>query len=613
MSSSDLSKFAKVSTEVLTILDLQLSTISDEKDISQNGFVTPVHDQILFYKMKADAHRYLAELAPTNYHDRVSNQFPADSTVEADCALSAYKIASGMAQEHLEACHPLRLMLAYNFSTFYADIHHSIRMANHMAKTAYENACEIVHMLSGQQYKDAIHVLQLIRDNISAWSLQLATRESYNEESDVDVDEDWEPEEDLSSTDHSIMVIGGSPEASPHSPIPVSSPVTFGDIARNHQQHHLSPPSSPNQLSPGREMTMGAAMMKTMMNPSASAPVLVKGHGGRALRPNSDVSDSRPDSAPRTKHIVRSSHSNSVLSVSSPNRSRSNSSVSSPASSRPGSPSRSSTKKRRKSLSNLTEGSVPSDHIESLLRGAEDITVDELEQLAKIEDDKMTSDSIASNKNNVSSSSSSSSSSSKNGVGGGGGQRLGRVLFELFHSYLEGEVGTPVATNLSDGTTKTLKTAILQASKSTGLRLTTSALCRLLRDFQVVPKLINEQTVQTLVNMVALSNTEGEKGQPVVLSYTSKYNLHAKGRKKRPKWIDIVKVNNKTINGGSGSGDANKKSNFGIRRRPSSGGSNAGKSKRPNVYNIDFYEFVDVMGRIGILCYKLNIGGIKNA
>ena len=219
---------------------------------------------------------------------------------------------------------------------------------------------------------------------------------------------------------------------------------------------------------------------------------------------------------------------------------------------------------------------------------------------------------------------------------------MSQALFELFHSYLEGDVGTPVATHLSDGkkteefrladvksyfkcthsfilppfstfstssgTTKTLEQAILKASerKSTGLRLTTSALCRMLHDFHVVPKMMNDQTVQLLVNMVALSNTEGstkglsgKSNSTVVLSYSSKYDLHAKHRKKRPSITATTAL------------EESKDSKDGRRtRRPSSAST---KKVMPDIHNIDFYEFVDALGRIGIVAYKLNPGVIKNA
>ena len=323
-SRDNLKKFADVSTQVLSILDSQLATIPDG---GSSSHVTPVNDQILFYKMKADAHRYLAELAPDDYRSRVDCSFPAESNVEADCALSAYKIASEMAQEHLEACHPLRLMLAYNFSSFYADIRRSLRMANHVAKSAYESACEIVHVLSGTtKYDDAIHVLQLIRDNISKWSLQLATGDTHDDEydSDVDVDEDWEEgEEEIEEDDefevNGMTILGGggggrgggrgipgSPTATaPHS---VSSPsgsiagvpthggpASIAGVSASPSSSVLLPRSRSNSSGGG-----GGGVGAINLNPSASAPVL-KGHGGRALRPDSAISDSRPDSAPRSR------------------------------------------------------------------------------------------------------------------------------------------------------------------------------------------------------------------------------------------------------------------------------------------------------------------------
>ena len=567
-SAKDLKKFASVSTEVLSILDQQLATISDAANNHHETttYTTPVDQQILFYKMKADAHRYLAELAPIDSRARVANRFPAESAVEADCALAAYKIASGMAQEHLEACHPLRLMLAFNFSSFYADVRHSLRMANHIAKAAYESACEIVHMLSGTEYDDAIRVLQLIRDNISNWSLQLATGDAFedDEESDVDVDEDWEQddmfEEDgddglVNAGDPSSMTILGSPASSP-----VSRRASFSG-----QERRTSSTSRTNSLSNAAAENNNNIENGGML-PSASAPIL-KGHGGRALRPDSAISDSRPDSAPRSRRP-------SISSNTTPERRNSKTK-----------------KKRRRSISLSSEGPIPPDHLESLLRNAEEIPVGGL----TYQDD-----------------------------GGNNVGNLSQALFELFHSYLEGDVGTPVATLLSDGTTKTLENAILQASQSTGLRLNTSSLCRMLHDFHVVPKMMNDQTVQALVNVVALANTEGSNGtdRKIVLLYESKFNLDNKRRRKRPKFIDI-KIKNKDGNvkdlkksayGGSSSSNSG---NAGIRsqgqRRPSNGGNGGKDLKRPDIHNIDFYEFVDVLGRIAIVVYKLNPGGIKNA
>jgi hypothetical protein len=94
------------------------------------------------------------------------------------------------------------------------------------------------------------------------------------------------------------------------------------------------------------------------------------------------------------------------------------------------------------------------DHLISLLRGAENISMLELEEVDGGEEA-------------VKSEGGGSSGGGSSG-GAGSSRRLGQVLFELFHSYLEGDVGTPVATHLSDGTTKTLEDAILQVSRGKG-------------------------------------------------------------------------------------------------------------------------------------------------
>ena len=411
---ADLRNFAQTSTEILSILDHQLATISDENGDQSATHAhqckTPMPDQILFYKMKADAHRYLAELAaPLNHRERVASHFPAESTVEADCALSAYKIASGMAHEHLEACHPLRLMLAFNFSTFYADVRHSLRMAIHIAKTAYESACEIVHVLSGSpQYQDAIRVLQLIRDNLSTWSLQLATGEAYadDEESDVDVDEDWEQEQDEDVEEDSSILIMGSPTSGGERRDSVGSLGSPGA-----QQQHASSAAQIKSMSlssPARAHGSGGSRhgsrhgsrrgsgidsrveavqqesATTDLHPSASAPVLngvtgglIKGHGGRALRP--DLTDSRPDSAPKVRRTSTTTPAAGGTATaaggttgegetridlkSAPyNTAAAETPLKSPSKSR---------KRRRKSMSLLSEGAVPIDHLESLLRGAQ--------------------------------------------------------------------------------------------------------------------------------------------------------------------------------------------------------------------------------------------------
>ena len=64
-------------------------------------------------------------------------------------------------------------------------------MACHIARKAYELACESLDAVPVDQRDDAVRVLQLIRDNLSKWTLILASSpgNDSDEESEVDVAE----------------------------------------------------------------------------------------------------------------------------------------------------------------------------------------------------------------------------------------------------------------------------------------------------------------------------------------------------------------------------------------------------------------------------------------
>ncbi len=545
-------QFADVSAEVLSILDRQLAVFAKAAvaaEASPSGDArggAPVpRDRVLFFKMKADTHRYLAELAPPDAGQRADSRFPADRIVEADCALSAYKLASGLAREHLRACDPLRLMLALNFSTFYADVRHSLRMACHVAKHAYEAACEMVHTLSGEPYNDAVRVLQLIRDNISAWSLTLAVdpgggggrgerRASFegysdDDESDVDVVEDWEDEDEMEGAGTNDimpgMVILGARR--PESAVSAAAAAGGGGAG-----------AGVDTAGSIDEIVNRPLGMVTGMKPSLSAPVL-KGHGGRALRRGS-FDGGRPDSAPRSRGGPADAATGD----------------------RPRSPSRESRKSR---LQHMEEAAIPPDHLESLMRGVESVP------LALLEDESA-------------------------------GGSLSQALFEIFHSYLEGKTGTPVATQLADGSSDSLAAAIRQANEGPGLRLSTDAMVRMLRDFGVVPKLLNEATARDLANHAALANTVGTEGPKatVVLVYSAKYNLNsnAGSRRKRPRPLALLVKDHTSPPPGGSSGR---------------GARHCRKDNTPVTDWVDFSEFVDLLGRVAIIVYKMNPGGIEGA
>ena len=115
--------------------------------------------QVFFLKMKGDYHRYIAEYASP------SNQ--ADLAEEAN---QAYKRATDVATNDLEATHPIRLGLALNYSVFYYEIKQNPEKACEMAKKAFDDAIADLDNVQEAYYKDSTLIMQLLRDNLTLWT-----------------------------------------------------------------------------------------------------------------------------------------------------------------------------------------------------------------------------------------------------------------------------------------------------------------------------------------------------------------------------------------------------------------------------------------------------------
>ena len=118
---------------------------------------------VFYYKMKGDYYRYLAEFKSGNERKDV-----------ADLSLKAYETASTTAEAELSPTHPIRLGLALNFSVFYYEIMSSPERACHLAKQAFDEAISELDTLSEESYKDSTLIMQLLRDNLTLWTSDIA-------------------------------------------------------------------------------------------------------------------------------------------------------------------------------------------------------------------------------------------------------------------------------------------------------------------------------------------------------------------------------------------------------------------------------------------------------
>lgn len=120
--------------------------------------------QVFYLKMAGDYYRYLAE-------GTIEKDPPEDPEKKNDkMAANLYGRAFRIAEEALEATHPIRLGLALNFSVCYYEILKNRKMACDLAKEAFDTAISKLDSLQEADYKDSTLIMQLLRDNLTLWT-----------------------------------------------------------------------------------------------------------------------------------------------------------------------------------------------------------------------------------------------------------------------------------------------------------------------------------------------------------------------------------------------------------------------------------------------------------
>ncbi|KAL0423965.1 UNVERIFIED_CONTAM: 14-3-3 protein 4 [Sesamum radiatum] len=79
-----------------------------------------------------------------------------------------------IALAELAPTHPIRLGLALNFSVFYYEILNSPDRACNLAKQAFDEAISELDTLGEESYKDSTLIMQLLRDNLTLWTSDIA-------------------------------------------------------------------------------------------------------------------------------------------------------------------------------------------------------------------------------------------------------------------------------------------------------------------------------------------------------------------------------------------------------------------------------------------------------
>jgi len=162
---------SNVEKELSDICDRILKLLRDHlEETSSAG-----ESKVFYKKMKGDYYRYLAE-----FKGGEARKNAAEET------LLAYKEAENIASNELAPTHPIRLGLALNFSVFYYEILNAPERACDMAKKAFDEAIAELDTLGEESYKDSTLIMQLLRDNLTLWTSDMADEQPGGGKEDPD-------------------------------------------------------------------------------------------------------------------------------------------------------------------------------------------------------------------------------------------------------------------------------------------------------------------------------------------------------------------------------------------------------------------------------------------
>ena len=107
--------------------------------------------------MIGDYYRYVAESAAEDKLEEVKNG-----------ALAGYEAADSCSQG-LNACNPITLGLALNFSVFHYEVMNNHKKACELGEKALTEALEKIDDVDEETFRDAKSIIELLKENLSLW------------------------------------------------------------------------------------------------------------------------------------------------------------------------------------------------------------------------------------------------------------------------------------------------------------------------------------------------------------------------------------------------------------------------------------------------------------
>jgi 14-3-3 protein epsilon len=146
-------EITEICNEIQNLLDNQLLANCNEED---------AESKVFYLKCKGDYYRYLAEIAFEEEFEKAC--FNADNS---------YKLAYEISERELPIYNPIRLGLALNFSVFNYEVLSKHEDGCIIAKLAFEEAVKVIDDLDKGKVKDAILIVQILKENLILWTSEI--------------------------------------------------------------------------------------------------------------------------------------------------------------------------------------------------------------------------------------------------------------------------------------------------------------------------------------------------------------------------------------------------------------------------------------------------------
>ena len=121
------------------------------------GVASTDESKAFFQKMMGDYYRYVAENAQGDQLETVKKG-----------ALENYEAAQTTCTS-LNACNPIRLGLALNFSVFHYEVMNNHKKACELGEQALTEALEKIDDVDEETFRDAKSIIELLKENLSLW------------------------------------------------------------------------------------------------------------------------------------------------------------------------------------------------------------------------------------------------------------------------------------------------------------------------------------------------------------------------------------------------------------------------------------------------------------